>query len=33
VAASWPPELRQAQRAIDQHVDDYINQAGLGKAA
>jgi hypothetical protein len=28
-----PPELRQALRAIDQHVDDYINQARLGKAA
>jgi hypothetical protein len=28
-----PPELRQALRAIDQHVDDYIKQARLGKAA
>jgi hypothetical protein len=28
-----PPELRQALRAIDQHVDDYINHARLGKAA
>jgi hypothetical protein len=28
-----PPELRQAPRAIDQHVDDYIKQARLGKAA
>jgi hypothetical protein len=28
-----PPELRQALRAIDQHVDDYINQARLRKAA
>ena len=27
------PLLRQALRAIDQHVDDYINQARLGKAA
>jgi hypothetical protein len=27
-----PPELRQALRAIDQHIDDYINQARLGKA-
>jgi hypothetical protein len=28
-----PPELRQALRAIDQHVNDYINQARLRKAA
>ena len=28
-----PPELRHALRAIDQHVDDYINQARLRKAA
>ena len=28
-----PPELRQALRAIDQHVDDYITRARLGKAA
>jgi hypothetical protein len=28
-----PPDLRQALRAIDQHVDDYIEQARLGKAA
>ena len=28
-----PPELRQALRAIDQHVDDYITHARLGKAA
>ena len=28
-----PPPLRQALHAIDQHVDDYINQARLGKAA
>ena len=28
-----PPELRQALRAIDQHVDDYISRARLGKAA
>ena len=26
-----PPELRQALRAIDQHVDDYINQAASAK--
>ena len=29
--AAGTPELRQALRAIDQHVDDYINQARLGK--
>jgi len=28
-----PPGLRQALRAIDQHVDDYISRARLGKAA
>ena len=28
-----PPPLRQALHAIDQHVDDYINHARLGKAA
>jgi hypothetical protein len=28
-----PPALRQAPRAIDQHVDDYITRARLGKAA
>jgi hypothetical protein len=28
-----PPDLRQALRAIDQHVDDYITRARLGKAA
>jgi hypothetical protein len=28
-----PPGLRQALRAIDQHVDDYISHARLGKAA
>jgi hypothetical protein len=28
-----PPALRQALRAIDQHVDDYITRARLGKAA
>jgi hypothetical protein len=28
-----PPALRQALRAIDQHVDDYIGRARLGKAA
>ncbi len=28
-----PPDLRQALRAIDQHVDHYISRAGLGKAA
>jgi hypothetical protein len=28
-----PPALRQALRAIDQHVDDYIIRARLGKAA
>jgi hypothetical protein len=27
-----PPALRQALRAIDQHVDDYITRARLGKA-
>ena len=27
-----PPGLRQALRAIDQHVDDYITRARLGKA-
>jgi hypothetical protein len=28
-----PPELRQALRTLNQHVDDYINRARLGKAA
>jgi len=28
-----PPPLRQALHAIDQHVDDYIAHARLGKAA
>jgi hypothetical protein len=28
-----PPPLREALRAIDQHVDDYISRARLGKAA
>ena len=28
-----PPALRQALHAIDQHVDDYITHARLGKAA
>ena len=28
-----PPPLRQALHAIDQHVDDYISHARLGKAA
>ena len=28
-----PPPLRQALRAIDQHIDDYITRARLGKAA
>jgi hypothetical protein len=28
-----PPVLRQALRGIDQHVDDYITRARLGKAA
>jgi hypothetical protein len=28
-----PPGLRQALHAIDQHVDDYITHARLGKAA
>jgi hypothetical protein len=28
-----PPPLRDALRAIDQHVDDYISRARLGKAA
>ena len=28
-----PPELRQALHAIDQHIDDYITRARLGKAA
>ena len=28
-----PPGLRQALRAIEQHVDDYITRARLGKAA
>jgi hypothetical protein len=31
--AQAPPELRQALRAINQHVDDYITRARLGKAA
>jgi predicted MarR family transcription regulator len=28
-----PPELRQALRTINQHVDSYITRARLGKAA
>ncbi len=28
-----PPELRQALDTLNQHVDDYINRARLGKAA
>jgi hypothetical protein len=28
-----PPALRQALRVIDQHIDDYITRARLGKAA
>ncbi len=28
-----PPPLREALRTIDQHVDDYISRARLGKAA
>jgi hypothetical protein len=28
-----PPELRQALRTIDQHVDSYITRARLGEAA
>ena len=28
-----PPPLRQALHAIDQHIDDYITHARLGKAA
>ncbi len=28
-----PPALRQALRAIDQHIDDYITRARLRKAA
>jgi len=28
-----PPGLKQALRAIDQHVDDYITRARLGRAA
>ena len=28
-----PPELGQALRTIDQHIDDYITRARLGKAA
>ena len=31
--AQAPPGLRQALRAISQHVDDYITRARLGKAA
>jgi hypothetical protein len=31
--AQAPPGLRQALRAINQHVDDYITRARLGKAA
>ena len=31
--AQAPPELRQALHTIDQHVDDYIDRARLGKAA
>ena len=30
---SSPPELRQALRTIDQHIDGYITRARLGKAA
>ena len=36
LAADQPPRLaplRQALRAIDQHVDDYITRARIGKAA
>jgi predicted MarR family transcription regulator len=28
-----PPELRQALDTLNQHVDDYISRARLGKAA
>jgi hypothetical protein len=31
--AQAPPELRQALRTLNQHVDDYITRARLGKAA
>ena len=31
--AQAPPGLRQALRAINQHVDDYISRARIGKAA
>jgi len=31
--APGTPALRQALRAIDQHIDDYITRARLGKAA
>ena len=31
--APAPPGLRQALRAINQHIDDYITRARLGKAA
>jgi hypothetical protein len=31
--AQAPPELRQALRTINQHVDAYITRARLGKAA
>ena len=31
--AQAPPELRQALRTLSRHVDDYITQARLGKAA
>jgi len=31
--AQAPPELRQALRTLNQHVDAYISQARLGKAA
>jgi hypothetical protein len=30
--AQAPPELRQAQDVISQHVDDYISRARIGKA-
>jgi hypothetical protein len=31
--AQAPPELRQALRTVDHHVDDYINHARLKPAA
>ena len=36
LAADQPPapaELRDALRAIDRHVDDYVTRARLGRAA